>query len=204
MTPEEEKTTIQKVVDGDKNAYEKLVLFNQKNVYNLALKMTGNEEDALDISQEAFFKAYRQLSSFRGESRFSVWLYRLTHNLCIDFLRKKPRSLVTSLTSVDDSGEIRDLEIPDVRNLPEDSAFRSELRREIATSIESLGQKHREIFMMREVAGLSYTEIAGTLSLSEGTVKSRLARARSSLAGILAEKGTFPEYIRHKDRKEVE
>ena len=204
MTVEEEKVVIEKVVNGDKNAYEELVLRNQKNVYNLALKMIGNEEDALDISQEAFFKAYRQLSSFRGESRFSVWLYRLTHNLCIDFLRRKPKSQVISLTIQDEDGEIRDHEIPDVRNLPDDSFSRQELRDEIEAGINNLGDRHREIFVMREVAGMSYIEIASALELSEGTVKSRLARARLNLANILTEKGTFPEGFRHNNRKEVE
>ena len=204
MTAEEELKIIEKVLNGDKNAFEELVLQNQKNVYNLALKMTGNEDDALDISQEAFLKAYRQLDSFRGESRFSVWLYRMTHNLCIDFLRKRPKAKVISLTAPDDDGDTYDLEIPDLRNLPEDSVFRQELRKDIAESIDELGQRHREILVMREVTGMSYTEIAAALGLSEGTVKSRLARARISLANILAEKGTFPEGFRLKERKEVE
>jgi len=204
LTSEEELKIIKKVLDGDKNAFEDLVLHNQKNVYNLALKMTGNEDDALDISQEAFLKAYRQLGNFRGESRFSVWLYRLTHNLCIDFLRKKSRSQVVSLTTQDDDKEFSDLEIPDVRNLPEDSVLRQELRNEITASIEKLGQSHREILVMREITGMSYTEIADTLNLSEGTVKSRLARARINLVNILAEKGTFSESFRHNTREEVE
>jgi len=204
MTPEEELRIIEKVRNGDKNAFEELVLVNQKNVYNLALKMMKNEDDALDISQEAFFKAYRQLDSFRGESRFSVWLYRLTHNLCIDALRKKPRSQVLSITSLDDDGGVQDLEIPDVRNLPEDSVFRKELRNEIVASIDELGQSHREILVMREVTGMSYSEIASTLGLSEGTVKSRLARARLSLANILTDRGTFPEGFRQNLREEVE
>ena len=204
MTAEEELEIIKKVLNGDKNAFEDLVLQNQKNVYNLALKMTGNEDDALDISQEAFFKAYRQLANFRGESRFSVWLYRLTHNLCIDLLRRKSRSQVISLTPQDDDKDFGDLEIPDVRNLPENSVLRKELRNEIAASIDELGQSHREILVMREITGMSYTEIADALNLSEGTVKSRLARARINLVNILAEKGTFPESFRHNTREEVE
>jgi len=204
LTAEEELKIIDKVRNGDKNAFEELVLQNQKNVYNLALKMTGNEDDALDISQEAFLKAYSQLDSFRGESRFSVWLYRMTHNLSIDFLRKKPKAKVISITAPDDDGDTYDLEIPDLRNLPEDTVFRQELRKEIAASIDELGQRHREILVMREITGMSYTDMADTLGLSEGTVKSRLARARISLANILAEKGTFPEGFRLKERKGVE
>jgi len=204
LTVDEELAIIKNVLEGDRNAFEELVLSNQKNVYNLALKMTKDEEDAMDISQEAFLKAYRQLESFRGDSRFSVWLYRLTYNLCIDHIRKKPRAKVISITYQDDESDVHDLEIPDVRNLPEDIAMRKESREEIVESIEELGPKHREILIMREITGMSYEDIAGTLKISEGTVKSRLARARVRLSSILAEKGTFPESYRHINRKEVE
>ena len=202
MNVDEELRIIQRIMDGDKNAFEELVLANQKNVYNLALKMTGNEEDALDISQEAFLKAYRQLFGFRGDSRFSVWLYRLTYNLCIDFLRKKPRGVMVSLANSDDD-DSRDLDIPDVRYLPEDSVLRRETRKTIVESINELGPGHREILVMREITGMSYTDIAYVLKISAGTVKSRLARARMSLANILVDKGTFPDSYRLKGQKEV-
>ena len=91
MTREEEAKIIRAVVDGNTNAFEDLVLEYQKQVYHITLKMTGNEEDAFDLSQETFLKAFRALSSFRGEAGFGSWLYRLTANLCIDFLRKKKR-----------------------------------------------------------------------------------------------------------------
>jgi len=193
----EELEIIKKVLDGDANAFEEIVLANQKNVYNLALKMTKNEDDALDISQEAFIKAYRQLEVFRGESKFSVWLYRLTYNLCIDFLRKKSKTQVVSLSSYhDDSGDSFEMELPDIRELPEERLTRKELRNEIAESIEKLGQSHREILIMREMNDMSYTDIAHTLGISEGTVKSRIARARLNLANILVENGTFAENYR--------
>ena len=204
MTPEEELKVIQKVLSGDRNAFEEIVLANQKNVYNLALKMTKNEEDALDISQEAFLKAYRQLGGFRGDSKFSVWLYRLTYNLCVDFLRKKPRAGVVSLTYQDDNDDSHDLEIPDVRNLPEDNMLRRETRQSIADSINELGPRHREILVMREITGMSYDEMAISLNVNVGTVKSRLARARLKLIDILKEKGTFPESFRPNTQEEVE
>ena len=193
----EELDIIKKVLDGDANAFEEIVLANQKNVYNLALKMTKNEDDALDLSQEAFLKAYRQLEVFRGESKFSVWLYRLTYNLCIDFLRKKQKSQVISLNAYqNDDGESVEMELPDVRALPEDSLTRKELRNEITQSIEKLGQSHSEILVMREINDMSYTDIAQTLGISEGTVKSRIARARLNLANILVKNGTFTENYR--------
>jgi len=204
MNIEVEQEIIQRVIGGDKNAFEGLVLVNEKNVYNLALKMTRNEEDALDISQEAFVKAFKQLRNFRGDSRFSVWMYRLTYNLCIDFLRKKPKTQTTSLYYEDEGGDSTPLEIPDVRNLPEDSALRNEMRKNINEGIKDLPLKHREVIVMREIAGMSYEEIARTLRMNEGTVKSRLARARLKLIEILKEKGTFPESYRLKEREEVE
>jgi len=204
MNKELEEEIIQRVIGGDKNAFEGLVLANQKNVYNLALKMTRNEEDALDLSQEAFIKAFRQLRNFRGDSRFSVWMYRLTYNLCIDFLRKKPKENTVSLYYEDDGGESAPLEIPDVRNLPVDYTLRKDLRKNIDESIKELPLKHREVIVMREIAGMSYEEIAKTLRINEGTVKSRLARSRMKLVDILKEKGTFPESFRLNNREEVE
>ena len=201
MTIEAEQVLIKKVLGGDRNAFEDLLLANQKNVYNLALKMIGNEEDALDLSQEAFLKAYRRLDGFRGESRFSVWMYRLTYNLCIDFLRKKPRESALSLSYQDDSDDGAEFEIADVRNLPEDSVLRSEMHETIAVSIDELSPRYREAIIMREITGMSYSDIATTLQLSEGTVKSRLARARASLANILDGKGTFSNSHRHNTTK---
>jgi len=196
MTVNEEKEIIKRVTEGDANAFEELVLANQNNVYNLAMKMTRNEEDALDISQEAFIKAYQQLGKFRGDSRFSVWLYRLTYNLCIDFLRKRPNAKVISLDYEDESGDVKPLEVPDLRDLPEDAAIRAEMRKTLAESIKELPPKHREILVMREITGMSYDEIAETLGVNAGTVKSRLARARLKLVEILKEKGTFPDGFR--------
>ena len=203
MTADEELQIINKVLNGDKSAFEELVLANQKNVYNLALKMTKNEEDALDISQEAFIKAYVQLGSYRGESRFSVWMYRLTYNLCIDFLRKKPQAAAISLTYQSDGDDAADIEIPDTRDLPEDIILLRETRKIIAASIDELNPDHREIVIMREITGMSYGDIAATLNVSEGTVKSRLARARIALVSILVKKGTFPGNFRQKKREEA-
>jgi len=201
MNIDAEKEIIQRVLGGDKNAFEGLVIANQKNVYNLALKMTRNEEDALDLSQEAFVKAFRQLGNFRGDSRFSVWLYRLTYNLCIDFLRRRPKTNVISLNYEDDDENQTPIEIPDVRDLPEDRTIRSEMRKNITAGIYELPLKHREVLVMREITGMSYDEIATTLKINSGTVKSRLARARLKLVEILKEKGTFPDIFRQNNQR---
>jgi len=195
-----EKEIIKKVLDGDGNAFEELVIANEKNVYNLALKMTKNEEDASDITQEAFIKAYRQLGAFRGDSKFSVWLYRMTYNLCIDFLRKNSKTRVISISSYqDDTGDAVDIEFPDIRALPTEVVEQKELRELIAKSINELNDDHRQILIMRELEDMSYCDIADVLNISEGTVKSRIARARQNLVKILSERGTFPESSRHKN-----
>ena len=188
MTAEKERILIKRVIGGDTDAFEELLLANQKNVYNLAYKMTGNPSDAEDITQEAFFKAYRLLTSFRGDSRFSVWLYRLTHNLCIDFLRKRKRAATISLSQSDDVGSEFAFDIPDERETPEGTAMRRELSEAINKSINELDPLQKEIIVMREVTEMSYSDIAKTLDINEGTVKSRLSRARKSLANILMEK----------------
>ena len=104
MTREQEAAIVRKVLGGDANAFETLVLEYEKNVYNIALRMTGNSEDAADMTQEAFIKAYNSLQSFRGDSKFSVWLYRIVSNVCLDFLRSKNRRPTVSLSVEDDDG----------------------------------------------------------------------------------------------------
>jgi RNA polymerase sigma factor (sigma-70 family) len=204
MTSAEELLVIERVNRGDTDAFEELVLDNQKKVYNLALKMTGNENDALDLSQEAFLKAYTGLKNFRADSRFSVWMYRLTYNLCIDFIRKKQRTPSVSLTYMDDEGEAVDMDVPDVRYSPENEAERRELREEIAGGISKLPEKHSQILVMREITGMSYFDIAETLGINEGTVKSRLSRARQGLVNILNKNGTFSTDNRLNSSKEVD
>lgn len=119
MTEVSEKKIIEKVLGGDANAFEELVLKYEKTVYNLALRMVGDRDDASDMTQEAFIKAYGSLSSFRGDSKFSVWIYRIATNVCLDFLRSKSRKQQVSLTVSDDDDEDAQLDIPDPSSAPE-------------------------------------------------------------------------------------
>lgn len=118
MTREQEAAIVRKVLGGDANAFETLVLEYEKNVYNIALRMTGNSEDAADMTQEAFIKAYNSLQSFRGDSKFSVWLYRIVSNVCLDFLRSKNRRPTVSLSVEDDDGEDAQLDVADESQSP--------------------------------------------------------------------------------------
>ena len=203
MTREEEQIIIRRVLDGDSNAFEKLLLDNQTNVYKLSLKMLGNPEDAMDASQEAFLRAFRSLDSFQGDSRFSVWLYRLTSNVCIDILRKKRRRTEVSLTVVNDEDEESELEIPDERFSPDAVLDKAERVRAVREGLQKLPEEYRRILTLREISGMSYEELADTLELELGTVKSKLFRARKKLCSILMESGNFSETYASKGRKEV-
>ena len=191
MTREEETAIIAKVLDGDADAFEPLVTANQSFVYNIALKMLSNPDDAFDVSQEAFVKAFRSLKDFKGDSSFSSWLYRITANICLDHMRKNKRQRTASIVYLDDDSELKELDLPDVRFSPETELERRELRRAIDRALDELPQDQRSILLLRELNGMSYAEIAEALRLEAGTVKSRLFRARARLAKILKEDGTF-------------
>lgn len=195
MTREQEAAVIQSVLDGDVNAFETLVKEYEKNVYNLALRMTGNSEDAADMSQEAFIKAYNSLSSFRGDSKFSVWLYRIVSNVCLDYLRSRTRKPTVSLSTENDDGEEVELDIADESQSPELLLDRSLTRDAVRRGLAALPPDHREILLLREIQGLSYEEIATALGLEAGTVKSRIFRARKKLCSFLIKDGNIPEFV---------
>ena len=193
MTRAEEAALIERVLGGETDAVEPLVVENQSRVYHLALKMLSDPEDAYDVSQEAFLKAFTSLKSFKGESSFSSWLYRITANLCLDQLRSRKKQKAASLVYLDDEEAEQELQLPDLRYEPEAETERRELCRAIDGALEKLPAQSRSILLLREASGLSYSEIGETLGLEEGTVKSRLFRARAKLAKILRDEGTFFE-----------
>lgn len=194
MTREQEYLIVQRVLEGDTNAFEELVLEYEKKVYNVALRMLNNSEDAADMTQEAFIKAYNSLQSFRGDSKFSVWLYRIVSNVCLDFLRSKNRRPTVSLSVEDDDGEDTQLDVADESQSPELLLDRKLTRDSVRRGLDSLPPDYRQILLLREIQGLSYDEIAQALSLEVGTVKSRIFRARKRLCTFLIDDGNISDF----------
>ena len=194
MTREQEAMIVRKVLQGDVNAFEKLVTEYERAVYAIAQRMTGNAEDAADMTQETFIKAYNSLSSFRGDSKFSVWLYRIANNVCLDFLRSRSRKPTVSLSAEDDDGEETQLDIADKSQSPELLLESSLTRDAVRRGLDALPPDYKQILLLREIQGLSYEEIAAALGIESGTVKSRIFRARKRLCTFLIEDGNIPDF----------
>ena len=185
----DEREIIERVKQGDNEAFGILVERYQTKVYNLALRMCGNEDDAFDLAQDAFVRAWKGLSGFQFESAFSTWLFRLTSNLCLDYLRAKKRRAAVSLTMSGEEDEQAQLDVPDPAMTPEEAVLAAEDRTLLAQAINSLSADYRQIITLRAINDLSYAEIAKILQIQEGTVKSRLSRARTELKNKLLQIG---------------
>jgi RNA polymerase sigma-70 factor (ECF subfamily) len=194
LTREQENLIVQQVLDGDTNAFEELVLEYEKKVYNVALRMVNNQEDAEDITQEAFIKAYNSLSGFRGDSKFSVWLTRIVSNMCLDLIRSRGRRPTISLSVEDEDGENVELEISDMRQSPETLMDQQLTKESVRRGLKQLPDEYREILLLREIQGLSYEEISAALDLEVGTVKSRIYRGRKKLCDYLIKDGNIPDF----------
>lgn len=184
----DEKHILTRARRGDVAAFEELVRLYEKRVYAVALRSSGNPEDAADIVQEVFLRAWRSIESFRGDSGFSTWLFRITMNLCVDHARHRHAQPQTQPIVTDDESE---RPIPDTTPTPEEHLDNRELGRELAAALAEVSEEHRRIVLLRDVSGMSYTEIAEVLEISEGTVKSRLSRARIALRKVLLRRGNL-------------
>lgn len=189
MTDLQEQKWVSAAKNGDQDAFSQLVLRYEKKVYALALRMCRNPEDAAEAAQEAFLSAWQGLPFFRGDSAFSTWLYRLTSNACVDLLRRESRHSAAAGPSLDD--EELPLDLPDTAPTPEAAAEQAELRELIEKGLQSLTLEYREVLVLREIHQLAYDEIADTLSLDLGTVKSRISRGRRQLREFLQKSGNF-------------
>ena len=171
---------VKKALNGDMSAFDELVARYDKRVLSTAFGLLSDYHDACDASQEVFLRVYKSLSSFKGGSSFSTWIYRITVNICNDFLRKRKSQGVTiSIDANDEDTPIT--EIPDTAATPHEQAERSELSDMVRKEISRLPEEYRTALTLCEIDGLSYDKIAEILKCPVGTVKSRINRAKKTL-----------------------
>jgi RNA polymerase sigma-70 factor (ECF subfamily) len=177
-------TLVERVRGGDVAAFEPLVEKYRQRVYRLAFNVLRDQEDARDVAQEAFIKAYKALPSFRGQSAFYTWLFRIVMNVAHDKARQRGaagRAFGTERVTEEEWERT----MPDPGEEPDAAAARAEQRARITRALEALPEHHRAIIMLSDLEGLSYREIADVLNIPMGTVMSRLHNARKRLCSIL-------------------
>ncbi|MEN6462265.1 MAG: sigma-70 family RNA polymerase sigma factor [Syntrophomonas sp.] len=186
---------VKKCLQGDTQAFEELVTRYQDKIYALSFRYMGNEDDAYDMAQESFIKAYRSMRSFKGDAGFGTWLYRITTNVCLDELRHRKRRLVP--LSLDEPLAIRDgdeveKEVADPSPTADILYEQKEFSHYIQSILSQIKTEHRAAIILRDMMELTYEEIAEVLNCSVGTVKSRLSRARNALRKKLSERELLP------------
>jgi RNA polymerase sigma-70 factor (ECF subfamily) len=170
---------VRQTLCGNTAAYNGLVQRYQRQVYNLAYRMLGNAEDAGDLVQDTFLRAYGALSSFRQDASFLTWLYKIASNLCIDQLRSRKVKGALSLEVELEEG--REPKSESREDAPEDAAVRDAVKDVVHKAVLNLPEKYRVVVVMRHLQGMSVEEIARALDLPTGTVKTHLFRARDML-----------------------
>ena len=184
-----EKELIARLQARDEAAFEELIRQYEKKVYSLCARMCGNAEDAEEAAQDAFLALWRGIDRFRQESSLSTWIYRLASNACIDLMRRKKKG--AGSVSLDDEELFVDAVDPAPQ--PHEEAERRETQRLLQEGLLSLPAEYRSILLLREIEGLSYSEISAALDLELGTVKSRISRGRTLLRNFLSVNGSFFE-----------
>ena len=172
---------------GELAAFEELVFRHRDPIFARAFSMTRSEQDAIDLSQEAWVKGWQRLEQFQGDSSFTTWMTRIVINLCLDHLRKQKRHRADSIEAMEDeSGGVERL-MPVVTVNPTAGLERAELRSKINAALDHLSVEHRTVLVLHEFEEMEYKEIAKTVGCSIGTVMSRLFYARRKMAALLAD-----------------
>lgn len=177
----EERRLIIGSMERDEEAFEKLIQNYEGKIYNMCFYLLKNKEDAMDATQDVCIKIYKSIDKFKGDSKFSTWIYRITYNTCIDFIKKRKNELSYDEV-IDNDDTHRDSRIEDIIES-------KELKLEIKRCIMKLSDDFRTIVIFRDIEGLSYQEISEILNIEVGTVKSRLNRAREALRNELIKCG---------------
>jgi RNA polymerase sigma-70 factor (ECF subfamily) len=183
---QEDTLLVKSAKKGDMLAFEELVARHRDKIYARAFSMMRNEDEALDLSQEAWVKAWQRLVQFQGDSSFATWMTRITINLCLDQLRKNKRTRAESIEVLDEESGGVERQMPVVNVNPTEGLERSELRKRIDQALGQLSHEHRTVLILHEFEDLEYKEIAKRMSCSIGTVMSRLFYARRKMAALLA------------------
>src|SRR5213082_3060581 len=173
---------------GDTEAFDELVTRYRTRVFSMIYNMVHSEQDAWDLAQDSFLKAWKSIKRFRGRSSFYTWIYRIVMNVTIDWLRKK--QIKGAGSEFDDSIQLKEIDpasrtVPKADPLPHERMERNEIRAKIDNAIGQLSPEHRAVILMKEIEDMQYHEIAETLGCSIGTVMSRLFYARKKLQNIL-------------------
>lgn len=173
---------------GDTAAFDGIVAQHQTRIYNLCYWMLNDADDAADAAQDAFVRAYRSLSHFRGECAFGTWLHRIAVNVCLDTARRRKRTPAPFSSLETDEEHSREQEPAEPIHTPHETADRHERRRAVHEALLQLSEPHRMVLVLLDIQGHSYEEVATMLELPLGTVKSRLNRARLALRDKLEPK----------------
>ncbi|HTG44299.1 MAG TPA: sigma-70 family RNA polymerase sigma factor [Verrucomicrobiae bacterium] len=181
-----DEALVQASQDGDTVAFEELVVRHRDKLFARAFSMMRNEDEALDLSQEAWVKGWQRLKQFQREASFATWMTRIVINLCLDQLRKHKRQRAESIEQMEeDSGGV-ERQMPVVTVNPTEGLERQELRQRIDRALGQLSVEHRTVLILHEFEELEYKEIAKRMECSIGTVMSRLFYARRRMANLMA------------------
>jgi len=170
---------------GDTEAFQELVFRHRDKIYARAFLMMRNEDEAMDLSQEAWVKAWQRLAQFQGESSFATWITRIVINLCLDELRRQKKVKAESIEDLQEEAGGVERQMPVEWNNPTEGLEKDELRKRIDAAMGKLSDAHRTVLVLHEFEGLEYKEIARRVGISIGTVMSRLFYARRRLASLL-------------------
>jgi RNA polymerase sigma-70 factor (ECF subfamily) len=177
MSDGEDRELVERFARGESRAFDTIVEKYEQRVYAIALRMTGNVEDARDAMQDVFISALRALRSFRGDAQLSTWIHRVAVNASLDVLRKRKRHIAQPL---EEAGERPSDDIA-----PEDAAARAARAVEVQRALQNVSEEHRAVLVLHDLQDLDYAETAAALDIPVGTVKSRLHRARTEMARLL-------------------
>jgi RNA polymerase sigma-70 factor (ECF subfamily) len=186
MTTLTDQELVKRSQRGDTMAYEELVSRHRDKVYARAFSMMRNEDDAFDLSQEAWIKGWQRLKQFQGDSSFATWMTRITINLCLDLMRKQKRQRAESIELMDEESGGVERQMPVVTTNPTEGLERTELRKRIDQAMTQLSEAHRTVLILHEFEELEYKVIAKMMNCSLGTVMSRLFYARRRMASLMA------------------